>query len=36
MAPSPKEAHETMAVAMNILHGKSNSGEGEKMWNASV
>ena len=23
-----KEAHETMAVAMNILHGKSNSGEG--------
>ena len=23
-----KEAHETMAIAMNILHGKSNSGEG--------
>ena len=23
-----KEAHETMAVAMNMLHGKSNSGEG--------
>ncbi len=23
-----KEAHETMAIAMNMLHGKSNSGEG--------
>ncbi|MGN0471285.1 MAG: glutamate synthase large subunit [Lachnospiraceae bacterium] len=23
-----KEAHETLAIAMNILHGKSNSGEG--------
>ena len=23
-----KEAHETMAIAMNRLHGKSNSGEG--------
>ena len=23
-----KEAHETMALAMNSLHGKSNSGEG--------
>ena len=23
-----QEAHETMAIAMNILHGKSNSGEG--------
>lgn len=23
-----KEAHETMAIAMNHLHGKSNSGEG--------
>ncbi len=23
-----KEAHETMAVAMNMIHGKSNSGEG--------
>ncbi len=23
-----KEAHETMAIAMNVLHGKSNSGEG--------
>ena len=23
-----KEAHETLAIAMNRLHGKSNSGEG--------
>ena len=23
-----KEAHETLAIAMNQLHGKSNSGEG--------
>ena len=23
-----KEAHETLAIAMNTLHGKSNSGEG--------
>ncbi len=23
-----KEAHETLAIAMNMLHGKSNSGEG--------
>ena len=23
-----KEAHETLALAMNALHGKSNSGEG--------
>ena len=23
-----REAHETMAIAMNMLHGKSNSGEG--------
>ena len=25
-----KEAHETMAIAMNMLHGKSNSGEGSE------
>ena len=23
-----QEAHETMAIAMNMIHGKSNSGEG--------
>ena len=30
MLPIPLlvEAHETMAIAMNMLHGKSNSGEG--------
>ena len=30
-----KEAHETMAIAMNMLHGKSNSGEGGEEENVS-
>lgn len=28
MVPSPRKPHETLAIAMNTLHGKSNSGEG--------
>ena len=29
-----QEAHETLAIAMNHLHGKSNTGEGgESDWN---
>ena len=28
MVPSAKEAHEAMAVAMNKIHGRSNTGEG--------
>ena len=26
--PFPREAHETLAIAMNRIHGKSNTGEG--------
>ncbi len=28
VAPFLQEAHETLAIAMNMIHGKSNSGEG--------
>lgn len=31
-----KEAHETMAIAMNILHGNPIPAKAEKMWNASA
>ncbi len=33
--PFPKEAHETLAIAMNMLHGKSNTGEGGERFRAS-